>query len=527
MNRLKFNEKNLYACPKEIVKPKYNLELMKQTTCEHPIWLHFGAGNIFRGYIARLQDDLLNLNLTDHGIIAAETFDEEIIDKIYTPYDNLVLLTTLYADKDPQFRGIGSIAEGVQASNTKRLEEIITDPSLQMLSFTITEKGYNLYQLTGEFLGVVSEDISHGPTNPKHVMSIITSLLYKRFLKGAYPLAVVSMDNCSHNGEKLKKSILTIAKQWYEKTFVNQEFIQYLENEEKITFPWSMIDKITPRPALSIAEHLHRLGLEEMSPITTAKKTFIAPFVNAEECEYLVIEDAFPNGRPPLERVGVYFTTRETVNQVETMKVTTCLNPLHTALAIYGCLLGYTSIAEEMKNPALKNLIEGIGAEGMKVVVHPQIIDPKKFLEEVITKRLPNPSIPDTPQRIATDTSQKIPVRYGETMKAYMANSDLSLEELKYIPMAIAGWCRYLLGRDDAHKPFQRSADPMLEDLSNLLKNVIETNEYHGELKDILKNEKIFGLDLTQTILYSSIENDFKYMLEKGAIEKLLKQHIS
>ena len=99
MNRLKFNEKNLYACPKEIIKPKYNLELMKQTTCEHPIWLHFGAGNIFRGYIARLQDDLLNLNLTDHGIIAAETFDEEIIDKIYTPYDNLVLLTTLYADK--------------------------------------------------------------------------------------------------------------------------------------------------------------------------------------------------------------------------------------------------------------------------------------------------------------------------------------------------------------------------------------------------------------------------------------------
>ena len=500
---------------------------MKQTTCEHPIWLHFGAGNIFRGYIARLQDDLLNLNLTDHGIIAAETFDEEIIDKIYTPYDNLVLLTTLYADKEPQFRGIGSIAEGVQASNTKRLEEIIIDPSLQMLSFTITEKGYNLYSLTGEFLGVVSEDIKNGPANPKHVMSIITSLLYKRFLKGAHPLAVVSMDNCSHNGEKLKNAILTIAKHWYEKKYVTSEFILYLENEGKITFPWSMIDKITPRPAISIAEQLHRLGLENMSPITTAKKTFIAPFVNAEECEYLVIEDAFPNGRPPLERVGVYFTTRETVNQVETMKVTTCLNPLHTALAVYGCLLGYTSIAEEMDNPTLKKLIEGIGAEGMKVVVHPKIIDPKIFLEEVIKKRLPNKSIPDTPQRIATDTSQKIPVRYGETIKAYLANSKLSLEELKYIPMAIAGWCRYLLGRDDAHKTFQRSADPMLEDLTDILKNVINTNEYQGELKNILNNEKIFGLDLTQTVLYNVIENYFKDMLAKGAIEQLLKQLIS
>ena len=61
----------------------------------------------------------------------------------------------------------------------------------------------------------------------------------------------------------------------------------------------------------------------------------------------MVIEDRFPNGRPPLEKAGVYMADRETVNNVEKMKVTTCLNPLHTALAVYGCLLGYDSIAAE------------------------------------------------------------------------------------------------------------------------------------------------------------------------------------
>ena len=85
-----------------------------------------------------------------------------------------------------------------------------------------------------------------------------------------------------------------------------------------------------------------------MDPITTSRGTFIAPFVNAEIPQYLVIEDIFPEGRPPLEEAGVYMTDRDTVNKVEKMKVTTCLNPLHTALAVFGCLLGDKKISDEM-----------------------------------------------------------------------------------------------------------------------------------------------------------------------------------
>ncbi len=93
----------------------------------------------------------------------------------------------------------------------------------------------------------------------------------------------------------------------------------------------------------------------------TKNNAHIAFFVNAEEAEYLVIEDTFKNGRPPLDKVGVYFTDRSTVNKVERMKVTTCLNPLHTALAIFGSILGFTLISEEMKDPQLGALVEGIG----------------------------------------------------------------------------------------------------------------------------------------------------------------------
>lgn len=127
----------------------------------------------------------------------------------------------------------------------------------------------------------------------------------------------------------------------------------------------------------------------------------MAPFVNAEECQYLVIEDNFPNGRPALEKGGLIFTTRETVDKVEKMKVCTCLNPLHTALAVYGCLLGYNLISEEMKNPSLKKLVEVIGyKEGLPVVINPGILDPKEFIDTVLNVRIPNPFMPDTPQRM-------------------------------------------------------------------------------------------------------------------------------
>ena len=240
-----------------------------------------------------------------------------------------------------------------------------------MISFTITEKGYALYRPDGSLMPVVQAGIDEGPAHARHAMSMVAALLFERFQAGAAPLAVVSMDNCSHNGEKLQSSVMTVAKAWAEKGYVGQDFIAYLEDESKIAFPWSMIDKITPRPSVSLAEQLEADGVAAMQPVITSKRTYIAPFVNAEGPQYLVIEDKFPAGRPALEKAGVYMTDRDTVNRVERMKVTTCLNPLHTALAVYGCILGYTSIAEEMKDTELRALVEKIGlTEGMLSLIH-------------------------------------------------------------------------------------------------------------------------------------------------------------
>ncbi|MBO7632329.1 MAG: mannitol dehydrogenase family protein, partial [Lachnospiraceae bacterium] len=431
--------------------PKYDREAMIAKTKENPTWIHFGAGNIFRAFPAAFLDRMLNAGETDRGVIVCEGFDYEIIDKAYRPYDNLSLLAVLKADGTVAKKVIGSVAESLKGDTASpdfdRLRDIFRKESLQMVTFTITEKGYSLTGPDGNLSPVAKEDLDNRGLNPVLIMGKVTALLYERFLAGAYPVAMSSMDNCSHNGDKLKAAVMTYAKTWEEKGIAKKGFVDYLSDPASVTFPWSMIDKITPRPDDTVRAMLTADGFSDTDLIVTSRNTYTAPFVNAEETEYLAVEDTFPNGRPAFEKVGVLYADRETVDKVEKMKVCTCLNPLHTALAIYGCMLGYTKISEEMKDIELVNLITKMGYnEAMPVVVDPGIIQPKQFISDVLTKRLPNPFMPDAPQRIATDTSQKIPIRFGETIKAYRRSSELDTSSLILIPLVLAGYLRYLQG---------------------------------------------------------------------------------
>lgn len=520
----------------EIRLPAFDYEIMAAHTKNHPIWVHFGAGNIFRGFIALLQQRLLNSGSEKSGIIAVDTFDYDIIDRIYAPFDNLTLMVGLKPDGDTEMEVVGSVAQAWKADSTdyesmSALRKLFCNPELQIASFTITEKGYALYDMKKELLPIVEQDMAAGPAHAVHAMSMVTALLFERFQSGAAPIAMCSMDNCSHNGEKLQSSILEIAAEWEKNHFVPKDFIAYLQDESKVSFPWSMIDKITPRPAAVIEDKLNKLGMQDMQPIMTNKNTYIAPFVNAEIPQYLVIEDHFPNGRPKLEDVGVYMTDRETVNNVEKMKVTTCLNPLHTAMAVFGCLLGYDHIAKEMQDEDIKRLVERIGyTEGIPVVVNPGIIQPMDFIKEVIEQRLPNPFIPDMPQRIATDTSMKIPIRFGETIKSYVAAADREVTDLVGIPLAIAAWLRYLLGVDDNGEKMELSPDPMLSKLQNILSGIQVGNpdSYHGQLNEILANETIFAQNLCKIGLSEKIEEMFiKMIAGKGAVRSTLHTYIS
>ena len=211
------------------------------------------------------------------------------------------------------------------------------------------------------------------------------------------------------------------------------------------------------------------------------------------------------------------------------MKVTTCLNPLHTAMSLYGCLLGYTLISAEMKDPDIRPFIQKLGyIEAMPVVTDPGVLNPYEFIGAVINRRLPNPFMPDAPQRIAMDTSQKLPIRFGETLKKYVARG-LDMDNLVLIPLTLAGYARYLKGIRDDGTPFEPSPDPLVEELMAIVAplEVGKPDQDWSCLKKLFSRKDIFAVDLYEVGLGERIEGMVRELYDHyGAVRETLHKYV-
>lgn len=517
--------------------PGYDVEKISAKAKEAPVWVHFGIGNIFRVFIGGIADGLLEEGILDRGITCVETFDYDVVDKIYEPYDNLGLNVILHGDGTREYKVLGALAEAVKAQSSdleqwNRLKEIFTSKSLQMASFTITEKGYALHKADGTWFPFVQADIQNGQDKATGAMAVLVAMLYERYKAGKYPIALVSMDNCSQNGAKLRESVLTMTEEWKKAGFVDDGFISYVSDEKVVAFPWTMIDKITPRPSEQIAADLEKLGVESMQPVITSKKTYIAPFVNAEKPQYLVIEDSFPNGRPALEKgFGVYMADRNTVNLSERMKVTVCLNPVHSATGPLGVVLGYDLFAHMLNtNEDMMKMARMVAYdEGLPVVPNPGILSPQAFVDELFNDRFPNEYLGDTNMRLSVDVSQMVGIRFGETIKAYVEKFG-DAKKLTAIPLGIAGWLRYMLGVDDEGQKYELAPDPMNEEIQEQLKDIVigKPETFTEQLKPILSNERLFFVDLYTTGVAEKIEEMFREMIAgKGAVRATIHKYVN
>ena len=161
-------------------------------------------------------------------------------------------------------------------------------------------------------------------------------------------------------------------------------------------------------------------------------------------------------------------------------------------------------------------------------MVNPGVLDPKEFIDTVINVRIPNPFMPDMPQRIATDTSQKLAIRYGETIKAYLASDSLNVADLKRIPLVFAGWLRYLMAVDDNGNAFELSPDPLLDTVRPYVAGVRLGEAVDVEaLKPVLSNTKIFGVDLYEVGMADLVCRYFTEMCAgTGAVRATLEKYV-
>ena len=193
-------------------------------------------------------------------------------------------------------------------------------------------------------------------------------------------------------------------------------------------------------------------------------------------------------------------------------------------------MLDYTLISAEMGDPDLRPFVQKLGyIEAMPVVTDPGVLNPYEFIGDVINRRLPNPFMPDAPQRIAMDTSQKLPIRFGETIKKYVARG-LDKRNLVLIPLTLAGYARYLKGLKDDLTPFEPSPDPMLQELQAIVAplEIGRDDQDWSPLKKLYSRSDVFGLDLYEAGLGQQIEGMVKELYAgKGAVRATLHKYVS
>jgi fructuronate reductase len=164
----------------------------------------------------------------------------------------------------------------------------------------------------------------------------------------------------------------------------------------------------------------------------------------------------------------------------------------------------------------------------MPVVTDPGVLNPYEFIDEVINKRFPNPFMPDAPQRIAMDTSQKLPIRFGETLKKYVTRA-LNLEDLTLIPLVLAGYARYLKGVMDDGTPFTPSPDPLLDELMEIVAPLQIGNPEQDwtALRRLYSRKDIFAVDLYEIGLGEKIESLVcELFASYGAVRKTLHKYV-
>ena len=126
-------------------------------------------------------------------------------------------------------------------------------------------------------------------------------------------------------------------------------------------------------------------------------------------------------------------------------------------------------------------------------------------------------------------SNEPVPIRFGETIKSYISDPSLDAGSLTYIPLALAGWLRYLLGVDDQGQPIELSSDPLLSSLQEQLKNVRfgEPESVKGNLTELLSNDSVFGADLVKCGLSDKIEGYLSELIAgPGAVRNTLIKYL-
>ena len=458
--RLRLSAANLSALPANVVRPVYDRSALRTGI------VHLGIGSFHRAHQAVYTDSVLANGDLRWGIVGASLRNSDTRDALKP--QNYLYTLNLRAETET-LRVIGCLQDILVApENPAALIETLCQPSVAVVSLTVTEKGYH-YDPATRALNEDDANILHDlaqPHAPRTAFGFIAAAILRRRGLGITPFTVLCCDNLPANGRTLYGLLSRYAQ------LVSPDLGGFVRNE--IRCPDTMVDRIVPATTDDDRQHLSEtVGIDDLWPVV------------AEPFTQWVIEDRFSGARPAWDEAGATFVSD--VAPFESMKLR-MLNGSHSALAYLGYLAGHDTVAEAMDDDALAGFVEGLMTDTIPTLDLPSNIDVNAYKTSLLT-RFRNRALHHRTWQIAMDGSQKLPQRILGPVRDRLAKG-LPIE---HHALVVAGWMRYVTGIDERGRPID-VRDPLLKSFQERL---------HGAggnavriVGDLLGLKAIFGDDL-------------------------------
>jgi mannitol 2-dehydrogenase len=385
--------------------------------------VHIGLGNFHRAHMAVYLDDLFALGLGhDWAILGAGVREGDTRMRAALLAQDCLSTVIELDPKGPRARRVGAMTDFIEVQpDNAALIAAMTDPAIRIVSLTVTEGGY--YLDAGGAFDASHPDIRDDAADPhRTAFGAILAALRARRAAGTPPFAVMSCDNLPGNGNVTKATVTGLAR------LSDPDFADWVA--ANVAFPNGMVDRITPATGPHERSLAAEFGLDDPVPVT------------CEPFRQWVLEDNFPQGRPPLEKVGVTFTND--VHAYEAMKIR-ILNGGHAIIAYPSALMGLELVHEAMAEPLIRAFLEKVEQEEVLPHVAPVPDTSIPVYLDLIIQRFSNPRIADTTARLCLDGSNRQPKFIVPSLRDNLAKGHTP----QGLILLSALWCRYCAGTTD------------------------------------------------------------------------------
>jgi mannitol 2-dehydrogenase len=415
------------------------------------------------------------------GVMPGDRAMKEALDA----QDGLYTLVVKHADGTYEPRVIGSVVEYRFApDDPEAVIEKLASPSTRIVSLTVTEGGYSIDPITGDFTpgGDVARDAEGGV--PRTMFGFVTEGLRRRRDRGLEPFTVMSCDNLQGNGELSRRAFSAFA------LMRDPELGEWVQSE--VCFPNSMVDRITPVTTdEDRAEVSERFGIDDRWPVVCE------PFTQ------WVLEDAFSLGRPPYEDAGVQVV--EDVEPYELMKLR-LLNASHQALCYFAYLDGYRLVHEAAQDPLYRSFLRGyMDLEGAPTLEPVPGVDLDEYKATLI-ERFSNPEVRDTIARLCAESSDRIPKWLLPVVRAQLSSGG----PVDYSAAVVASWARYAEGVDEQGEPIE-----VVDRLADSLTPIARRQREDGLA--FISNRELFGDLVDDPRFVEAYQRALSSLHERGA----------